>query len=168
MKTCAFTGHRPQKLKYLVNKDDERFAILKRQITEVSIHVIENYQVNRFLSGMALGVDMLAAEVILKLRKVYPDISLECVLPCENQAKKWLQKERERYESILSHCDKVTTLQKMYTDDCMINRNRYMIDHADVLVAVWNQQIGGGTGYTVKYAQSLGVPVIVIDPTEIM
>lgn len=166
MKTCAFTGHRPQKLKFLNSKHDERYLKLKQRIKKICVDLIDNHDVRIFLSGMALGVDMLAAEVVLELRAVYPDISLECILPCENQAEKWHQTERDRYNYILSQCDRQITLQKLYTDDCMIKRNRYMIDYADFLVAVWNRQPGGGTGYTVRYAQSLGVPVVVIDPRE--
>ena len=68
---------------------------------------------------MALGVDMLAIEVVFELRESNPEIALECVLPCENQIEKWSKKERDRYDKILSRRDNIIMLQEVYTSDCM-------------------------------------------------
>ena len=164
MNTCAFTGHRPQKLKYLNKPDDERCMRLKERLNEAVKYVISYRGVTKFLSGMALGVDMLAAEVGLELREGNPRITLECVLPCADQNIKWSKKERGRYDNILSRCDKIVTLQEAYTSDCMQKRNRYMVDKADIIIAVWDRRINGGTAKTVEYAQSINKPVIIIDP----
>ena len=94
MNTCAFTGHRPQKLKFLNKPDDERFIKLKARLGEAVETVINNYGVKNFLTGMALGVDMLAAELVLELKESNPQITLECVRPCENQNEKWAKKSR--------------------------------------------------------------------------
>ena len=167
MNTCAFTGHRPQKLKFLNKPDDERCVQLKDRLHEAVNYVISCHRVTRFLSGMALGVDMLAAEVVLEVREGNPQITLECVLPCADQSIKWSKKERDRYEKILSRCDKIVTLQEAYTSDCMQKRNRYMVDKADIIIAVWDKHINGGTAKTVEYAQSINKPVIIIDPIKI-
>lgn len=112
---------------------------------------------------MAIGVDMYAAEIVLDLKKNYPGITLESAIPCENQAVKWSEKLRDRYFDIASKCDKQTLIQHHYTPDCMDKRNRYMVDHADYIIAVWDGY-PSGTGNTVKYARHQGKPVIVIDP----
>lgn len=167
MNTCAFTGHRPQKLKFLNKPDDERCMRLIERLNEAVEYVISCHRVTKFLSGMALGVDMLAAEVVLEVREGNPQIMLECVLPCADQSIKWSKKERDRYEKILSRCDKIVTLQETYTSDCMQKRNRYMVEKADIIIAVWDKRINGGTAKTVEYAQSINKPVIIIDPIKI-
>ena len=112
---------------------------------------------------MALGTDMYAAEIVLGLKAAYPDITLTCALPCESQAEKWSEPLRDRYYAVLSKCDREVLLQTRYTPDCMEKRNRYMVDHADLLIAVWDGR-PSGTGKTVRYAQQQGKSVLVVEP----
>ena len=49
-------------------------------------------------------------------------------------------------------------LQRQYTPDCLRKRNRYMVDHADIVLAVWNGS-PSGTGQTVWFAQNSRKPV---------
>ena len=49
-------------------------------------------------------------------------------------------------------------LQEKYEAGCLLARNRYMADRADVLLAYCERE-SGGTAYTVRYAQKHGVPV---------
>ena len=91
-----------------------------------------------FLTGMAQGVDQWAAEIVLAMKRSYPHIQLIAVLPCETQANKWSQEQRERYFNTLAVCDDVITLNARYTPQCMLERNRYMVDHAGYLLAVYD------------------------------
>ena len=46
-------------------------------------------------------------------------------------------------------------------------RNRYMVDHADFIIAVWDGR-SSGTGKTVTYARGRnGKAIIVIDPVTL-
>lgn len=162
-KTCAFTGHRPQKLPFGLNEEDARCAALKEELRKQIINLIEDENVTHFISGMALGVDLMAAEIVLDLKVSYPGITLESAIPCETQAVKWTVSQRERYYDIAAQCDKETMLQSHYTPDCMDKRNRYMVDHADFILAVWNGK-PSGTGRTVTYARGKKRTIIVIDP----
>lgn len=90
-------------------------------------------------------------------------ITLESAIPCETQASRWSEELRDRYFDIASKCNKETLIQSRYTPDCMQNRNRYMVDQADVILAVWDGK-PGGTGKTVRYARDQGKPVKVIHP----
>lgn len=165
MKTCTFTGHRPQNLPFGFRETDKRCIALKKKLREQMIQLIENQDVTHFISGMAMGVDLFAAEIILELKARYPGITLESALPCETQAVWWTEAFRDRYFDILSKCDKETVLQGHYTRDCMHKRNRYMVDQADYLIAVWDGR-PSGTGWTAQYAQRQGKPVIVINPNN--
>ena len=76
-KTCCFTGHRPQSLPFGFNENDARCAALKKALREQIIHLSEKENVTHFISGMAIGIDMYAAEIVLDLKKSYPGITLE-------------------------------------------------------------------------------------------
>ena len=81
-KTVCFTGHRPQTLKFLWNEECEMCKNLKMQIKNTITELIEKENAIHFISGMALGVDMICAEIVLELKKTYPQITLECAIPC--------------------------------------------------------------------------------------
>ncbi|MBQ8503404.1 MAG: DUF1273 family protein [Clostridia bacterium] len=151
-KTVCFTGHRPQTLKFLWNEECEMCKNLKMQIKNTITELIEKENAIHFISGMALGVDMICAEIVLELKKTYPQITLECAIPCETQAAKWTEKYRDRYFNTIIASDKETLLQTHYTADCMMKRNKYMVDKSDIVVAVWNGS-KGGTANTVNYAK---------------
>ena len=51
-----------------------------------------------------------------------------------------------------SACDESVVLHERYVDGCMFERNRYMVDHADMLYACLERPTGG-TLYTVNYAK---------------
>ena len=163
MRKCAFTGHRPQKLPFGSNESDERCITLKHCLHDLILRLIIERNVRHFISGMAIGTDMYAAEIILDLKKDYPDLILEAAIPCLSQDEKWTADQRKRYADLLSKCDKQTLIQKDYTDDCMMKRNYYMVDEADYLIAVWDGR-PSGTGKTVNYAIKRYKPILAIDP----
>lgn len=164
--TCAFTGHRPKKFPWGYDENVADCIKLKQELT-AQIAALVNLGAVEFLSGMAEGTDTWAALAILALREKNPTLKLHCVLPCENQADKWSAFARERYAAILSAADKVTYVRREYTPDCMLERNRYLVDHAAVLLAVYNGEHRGGTAATVRYAQKRGRHLIIIDPASL-
>lgn len=166
IKSCSFTGHRPQNLPFRFNESDRRCATLKNALrVEIEKQITEN-NVSHFITGMALGVDTYAAEIVLELKKKYPTITLEAAIPCEEQALKWRKKDRDRYFSLVEQCDKETLLSHHYTAECMMKRNKYMIDNSDVIIAVWDGT-PSGTGKTVAYAKSQGKMLVIISPTSV-
>ena len=158
-----FTGHRPQSLPFGFNENDVRCKELKALLTSLIREKIDN-GVTHFLSGMALGIDCYAAEIILELRKEFPSITLEAIIPCANQSSKWSEQQVIRYNNILEQCDSKTILQQEYTPDCMVKRNRYMVDHSDCVIAVWNGK-NSGTGATVRYAVMKNLPITILHPS---
>lgn len=163
---CAFTGHRPKKFPWGYDENATDCMKLKQELTSQIITLI-NLGAVEFLSGMAEGTDTWAALSVLALREKNPTLKLHCVLPCENQADKWSAFARERYTAILTAADKVTYVRREYTPDCMLERNRYLVDHADVLLAVYNGERRGGTAATVRYAQKCDRKLIIIDPASL-
>ena len=160
--TVCFTGHRPQNLSFGFDEDHPDCIILKHELEKTIRMLIEEKDAAHFISGAALGVDMWAMEIVLKLKCEYPDITLESAVHCRTQSERWSDGSKARYDKLLSLCDKVTVLQEAYTPECMMHRNRYMVDSSDFVIAVWNGK-SSGTGNTVRYAQRNGKTVYRID-----
>ncbi len=161
--TCAFTGHRPISFPWKYDETACDCVLLKDVLAEQISELIAR-GVTTFLSGMALGVDLWSARIVLNLRKENPALQLHCILPCEGQEDKWPASEKERYYSILKQANHVVYVNQKYKDNCMLERNRYMVDHSSFLLAVYNGKARSGTGSTVNYARRIGREIIIIDP----
>ncbi|MDE6597949.1 MAG: DUF1273 domain-containing protein [Clostridia bacterium] len=162
MKTCCFTGHRPQgfPFKYGVDKQKHK-AYLKMLKGKVEL-AITQYGITNFISGMAIGTDLDFAEIVLNLRNYYP-ITLECAIPCPNQTLKWNSADKLRYDNILKRADEIHLISKRYTTECMLKRNRYMVDKSELVIAVFNGIQKGGTWYTINYANKENKRIEIID-----
>jgi len=155
---CSFTGHRPEKLPWRDQESDPRCAALKRRIQDaVEAAYDEGYR--HFLCGMAMGGDFYFCESVLALRRRHPDVTVEAVIPCPTQADGWPEQQRERYRALVEACDYETLVSERYTQDCMQRRNRYLVDHAALLIAAYDGT-PGGTQYTIQYAMRRGVEIV--------
>lgn len=104
-KKCCFTGHRPKSLPFGYNEEEPSCKKLKELLSDNIERQITENGVTHFISGMAMGVDIFAAEAVLKLKEKYPQIKLECAIPCETQANKWSEGWRNRYFDIIGRSD---------------------------------------------------------------
>ena len=159
----AFTGHRPAKLPWRYDEEDTRCLALKEVLT-AQITALVNAGVTQFLSGMAEGTDVWSSLSVLALREKNPAIKLHCILPCKEQAEKWSVSSQNLYHSILEQADSVVYVSRSYYKNCMLDRNHFLVDHASMLLAVYNGVRRSGTGATVNYARKMGREIIVIDP----
>lgn len=155
--SCCFTGHRPGKLPWGYREEDPRCVSLKRRIADAVESAYEE-GFRHFLCGMAQGCDLYFCEAVLRLREVHPEVTLEAAIPCPTQADGWPRDQRERYARLVAACDYETVVSARYTPGCMHRRDRYMVDHASLLIAAFDGT-PGGTRYTVEYAMGRGVPV---------
>ncbi|MBQ9347268.1 MAG: DUF1273 domain-containing protein, partial [Oscillibacter sp.] len=67
-----------------------------------------------------------------------------------------------RYERLVAACDYQTMVSQVYTPQCMLRRDRYMVDHAALLIAAFNGT-PGGTRYTLEYAMRRGLEIVDLD-----
>ena len=161
--SCAFTGHRPHKFPWRYDETDNRCVALKSALMEQIAALVET-GITDFYSGGADGVDCWASLIVLELKKKKPALRLHMLLPYVGQADKWSDSAQERYRFILSQADSLEYVSHDYYDGCMLDRNRRLVDAADLLLAVYNGERRGGTAATVRYARKLGRRVIIVDP----
>lgn len=167
MYTCAITGHRPTRFKWKYGEDDNRFKRLKKRLYE-QFSVLYGQGVRRFLVGGALGVDMWSGEILLKMKlePEYQEIELVMVLPYSGHDKRWDERSKHRLAFLMRHITEHIVVGRKPWRESFIQRNRYLVDHANCLLAVYDNDnsIRSGTGATVHYAEKKGLPIIFIHP----
>lgn len=160
-KTCSFTGHRPEKLPWGSKEQHPDCISLKLKLKEeIEMAIEEGY--THFLCGMARGADLYFAEIVLLIKKQYPHISLGAVIPYEAQADYYPYGDKKRYANILAACEFEIVVQRDYSTGCLQRRNRYLVDHATRIIAVYNGK-GGGTLNTLVYAMEQKLAVSILD-----
>ena len=155
-KICCCTGHRPKGFAW--DYGDKTLRAHKDYLGYLAYLLEEfiNDGYEQFVCGGAIGADMNFAEAVITLRKKYPQIRLEIVVPCKNQDRKWRETDKERYQFILQQADETNVLFSRYTPWCYDKRNKYMVDKSNLVLVVWNGTKTGGTYQTKKYAEKKG------------
>ena len=149
--SCCFTGHRPEKLPWGSDETDPRCAALKQKIRD-AVESAYDGGMRHFICGMARGCDFYFAEAVLTLRREKGDVTLEAAIPCAAQSGGWPEADQARWRSLLAQCDLETLVQEQYTKGCMLRRNRYMVDHSALLIAVYDG-VSGGTLWNTPYVK---------------
>ena len=162
LQTACFSGYRPEKLPWRDDETDARCRELKRRIFHI-VEALYEAGYRRFICGMARGSDTFFCEAVLTLRETHSDVFLEAAIPCQTQANAWTAAQRARYYDLLAQCDAETYISREYTRDCMMRRNRYMVDCSGVIVTVFDGS-RGGTMATRNYAAKQGLDVIEVMP----
>lgn len=150
-RTVCFTGHR-----HIPDEDypvlfDTLFSVIEQQIALGAV---------TFLAGGALGFDTMAALAVLSLRKRYPHVRLELILPCPSQTRGWSKGDTVLYEQIKEQADAVHYVSTGYYKGVLQQRNRALVEKADVCVAYLRNSNGGGTAYTASLALKNGLDLI--------
>ena len=159
--SCSFTGHRENKLPWRGNEADTRCVALKKEISR-AVERAYLSGMRHFLCGMATGCDFYFAEAVLSLREKLPDITLEAAIPWSGQSERWSDAQKRRYQTLREACDYETVVSAGYTPDCMMRRNKYMVDNSALLIAAYSGA-AGGTRNTMLYALRQNVELYEIE-----
>ena len=145
------TGHRPDKLGGYNNPTSET-----KQIALV-IAQLEVLKPSFAISGMALGFDTSFAKAAIEL-----GIPLIAAIPFEGQERTWRNKtDIDTYNNLLQQANKIVVVTKGDFSTkpfgevvaALHRRNEWMVDRSDLIVAMYNGDLKGGTANCVRYAR---------------
>ena len=149
----GFTGHR--RLQH-----DEK--VLGREI----VRWLKALKPEKAISGMALGYDQLAARAC-----VCAGVPFIAALPAKEQPDRWPADYRRIYDRILARAEKVVYVDALpkYKGKTLsyiqklFNRNQWIVDNLDKILAYYLNTLKGGTFRAVCYAHKTGKLVIPVD-----
>lgn len=149
--SAAFTGHRFY--------DFSQRGFIQERLTS-AISEAYDHGIRNFISGFALGIDLMAAQLVQSLKCNLPGISLTAAIPFEGQAERYNIYDKRVYRRLLELADKVIVLSDCYYLRCFLDRDEFMVENASYLIAYYDGREKGGTYYTVKKARARGIPII--------
>lgn len=148
----AFTGHRTIHPDHLTSIKEFLSSLLS-QFYDLGFR--------DFFCGMAIGFDLLASETLVELKKSYPEMRLIAVIPFKDQEKFFSPQDKDRYKKVLETADQCICLSEHYYRNGYRDRNQYMIDNCDNVIAYFDGQTSkSGTAQTIRMAYHSNKPVI--------
>jgi uncharacterized phage-like protein YoqJ len=165
--TLCFSGHRPNNLGgYYGPKARAIQSGIHSKLYELAKRAHEG-GFRTFIQGGAQGVDWIAAEACIRLRREGHNLRLITAKPFPSQAAKWPNVVMDRYNNILEQSDAVINVSDdPFTAVKMFDRNMWMIDRSRVLIAVFGGK-SGGTLQAISYARRKGLLICSIDPIHL-
>lgn len=159
-RSCCFTGHRPHKLPFALKSPQ-----MDRMLDWLSLEIERLIQSGClvFYTGMAMGVDLWCAELVLSFKKRYSGIRLVGVIPFAGQSLRWPKNEQDRYCKVQQELSYSIVLSQEYTPDCMQRRNAFMVDNVSCVLGVFCGT-KGGTANTIAYGRKKGRELILLNP----
>ena len=139
-KSCAITGHRD------LPKN------LSREKLKADLKELIQSGVQYFYNGLAVGFDLLTAEILVELKVEFPNLQICGCIPFHGQERYYSAEDKRRYYQVLEDCDDTVVFSSEYQRGCYFTRNDYMVEKADLLFAYCLSK-SGGTAYTVRAFQ---------------
>jgi uncharacterized phage-like protein YoqJ len=138
----CFSGHR----------DSWQNVGIEEKLVKVVERLIQNGYKNFYDGGMG-EFDRISASVVFALKKKYPDVRIIRV-------ETYYHEDREKGE--FNRYDEYFTLElgNIYFKQKIILKNRWLVDHADILVCNVFQTYKSGAYLTLKYAKRREIPII--------
>lgn len=186
MKSLAFTGHRPAQLGGY-DENNPIAACVKAKLKEL---ILQSYEsgYRTFITGMAMGVDQWAGQIVAEMKNTYPDVKLVAAIPFASQSSVWYPKNKQVWLNLLTSCDEIYVIDQQpdtsitldelldlsqipntdakYLISHKLNkRNEWMVDKADSILAIF-KHTPGGTANCVQYAQSKGKRIVAYNPDD--
>ena len=156
--TCCFTGPRPPRLPAGGNEASPEMAALREQLF-AAVQAAYNDGYRYFISGMAEGFDLLAAEAVIRLRRVHPDAELFAAFPCEASPKGHSPAVCHRIANTMEEVSFSHFVSKEHIPGCELSRNIYMVENSSLLIAYYNG-LSRGTAHCVHCAEGRGLHIV--------
>ena len=122
--------------------------------------ILEAYKhgISNFISGFAIGIDLMAAQIVQSLKSSCPGMTLTAAIPFRGQADRFSANDKIVYENLIASADEVLILSERYYTRCFLDRDEFMVENVSLLIAFYDGREKGGTYYTFKKANHLGIP----------
>ena len=149
MQNCSFTGHRAI--------PSNEVAALTRALAYKMI-ALYGEGCRNFYSGGAIGFDLLAATMVLRMRKKYPDVRLHMVLPHKGQERYFSDADAALYREVLAAADSIEYVSEHYFDGVMKKRNERLVALCDACIC-YVTRFRSGAAQTMRMAERAGKPL---------
>lgn len=101
--SAAFTGHR------FYNFSQQE--VIRERLTKAILEAYE-HGISNFISGFAIGIDLMAAQTVQSLKPSCPGMTLTAAIPFRGQADRFKPGDRIVYDELMASADEVIILSE--------------------------------------------------------
>ena len=127
--SAAFTGHR------FYNFSQQE--VIRERLTKAILEAYE-HGISNFISGFAIGIDLMAAQIVQSLKPSCPGITLTAAIPFRGQADRFKPSDKVVYDGLMASADEVIILSEYYYTRCFLDRDEFMVENASLLIAFYD------------------------------
>lgn len=144
----AATGHRPHR----IGSDD---LPVKSLLYKFAIGVLRTLRPSETIVGMAQGWDTAVAAASRFL-----DIPYVAAIPYKGYGASWDDKDKRIYHDLVKDAKEVVFVSEVYSRKVFANRDKWMVDRGDQVLALFDGNQYGGTWLTIDYAHEMEKSVL--------
>jgi len=165
--TAHFTGHRPQHFRHL--EADVQYCI------EWLVEYAVDRGIKVFVSGMAAGVDLMAAKYVMDLIDGGADLYLVGAVPFPTHWQKWPWRTQDEYAALVKRMRRSDRAKVCLVSDGgfsiekLNRRNEWMADRASMCLGVYlaGRGLNGGTHRQLQCSSDKGLHTVYCDPANL-
>lgn len=107
-------------------------ACIQSLITRLDSEIenLINQNVNTFISGGALGFDLIASALVIFKKERYPHIRLCFALSCREATQFWREDQKRFLQQVMAEANEIVYVNEQHQTDCVEKQHRYLVDHA--------------------------------------
>lgn len=171
VKVLAVTGYKTHELG-IFDEKHQGIKYIKKVLEKRLISFIEDGLEWVLISGQ-LGVELWCGEVVIQLKKQYPQLRLAVLTPFYNQESNWNEFKKEQYNQVLLQADFVDSITKReYENPSQLKlKNQYIIEKSEGLLVIYDDDKPGSPSYYLANAkrksESSEYQIFYIYPDEI-
>ncbi|BCN31282.1 SLOG family protein [Anaeromicropila herbilytica] len=129
---CCFIGQESLN-EVMVYMETQGTKELISKIEKVIDCLVSNNNVSEFICNMDIGLTIHAAKSVLNMKKKYSFLKLRCAIPYETQSEYYPEYVRDKYYSIIEHCDNEVLVSRQKSPIARERSIQYMIDRSDIV-----------------------------------
>ena len=147
MKTVYVTGYKSFELN--IFKDDMKEVDYLKQFIEHKLLQYIDEGLEWVLIQGQIGIELWAAEVVLKLQDTYPELKLGIITPFYGHTSKWNEHNIAKYESIASNAQfLVSVFHSEYQGPFQFKQtDQFILDHTDMTLLIYDDEQEGSPKY---------------------
>lgn len=153
VKRIVITGYRASELG-IFQATDKKITIIKKSLTsQVRQFIEDGYQ--WFLVGGNLDIEVWGGEVVLDLKKEYPEIKLGVLFPYLEFGSNWNESNQQLRDNLVAKADYVGSVSHApYQNKAQLqNHSQFLLTHSDASFVIYDEEYIGKCQHFYKQAR---------------
>ena len=154
LKVMYISGYRSFELG-VFKENDPKITVIKK-VLKKEIHQLVEEGLEWVLTSGNLGIETWVTEVVAELKQEYPELKLGIIYPFKEFGNNWNENNQEklRMEEQLADYVEAVSHQAYQSPSQLRNHTRFLLDHTDGCLLIYDTEFPGKTQYFLKEAQT--------------